>query len=241
MLWDLDQDTDVMVGSKIFVDKEECDLKKKAAQLDQINVVLRGGTAMGQLPPLPSLGIPSATATPGITPGPSGSQNQGKEDAPSLKMRRVEAEFQQPNDVPEYNVGDTVWTCGHKAKTTHALKLHIMRMHKGEYLYNCEICKKGFTQKDGYNTHKLVHDPESENIQCTHKDCNVTFVSKRNLNAHLKSQHGDKRFFVCSHCTKTYSTEEFCQNMLHGVNNTLLCSGTCVCKEDHQLSTSQKE
>ena len=65
VLWDLDKDTDVMVGSKILVDKKEYDvLKKKAAQLDQINVVLRGGTATGQLPPLASLGTQASTATP---------------------------------------------------------------------------------------------------------------------------------------------------------------------------------
>ena len=69
-------------------------------------------------------------------------------------------------------------------------------MHKGEYLYTCEICNKGFIQKEGYNTHKLVHVPDSEKIPCTHKDCEVKFVSKRNLNAHLKSQHGER--FVCS-------------------------------------------
>ena len=37
--------------------------------------------------------------------------------------------------------------------------------------------------------------------------------------------------------------EEFCQNMLKGVNKTLTvfpCSVTCA-KEDHQLSTSKRE
>ena len=123
-----------------------------------------------------------------------------------MKKRRVEGVFQKPSDVPEYTVGDTLCKCGHKGKTTHALKLHIMKIHKGGYLYYCEICNKGFTQRDGYNTHKLVHAPENEKISCTHKDCDVKFVSKRTLNAHSKTQHGDRRFFVCSHCTKTYST-----------------------------------
>ena len=72
---------------------------------------------------------------------------------------RVESQFQEPTDVPEYNVGDTECKCGHKAKSTHALQLHIMKIHKRGYLYTCETCNKGFTQKDGYKTHKLVHDP----------------------------------------------------------------------------------
>ena len=194
VLWDLEKDTDVMEGCKILVDKKEYDvLKKKAAQLDQINLVLRGSCQKGQLQQVASQEQSTC-------------QYKGKEDVPGVKKMRMESQFQEPSDVPEYNVGDTECKCGHKAKTTHALQLHIMKMHKGKYLYTCEICQKGFTQKDGYKTHQLVHGPQSEKISCTHKDCDVTFVSKRTLNAHLKTQHGERRFFVCCHCTKTYST-----------------------------------
>ena len=38
-------------------------------------------------------------------------------------------------------------------------------------LYSCEISNKGFTQKEGYKKHNLVHGQESDKITCTHKDC----------------------------------------------------------------------
>ena len=117
MLWDLDKDTDVMVGCKILVDKNEYDvLKKKVAQLDQINLVLRGSSDTGQLQPVAS----QEQCT---------SQYKVKEDVSGVKKMRVESQFQEPSDVPEYNVGDTEYKCGHKAKATHALQLHIMKMH----------------------------------------------------------------------------------------------------------------
>ena len=194
VLWDLGDES--LVGEKILIDRREYEtLKRKAAQLDQVNIVLRGES--GQLPPLPA--IPSLQ--PGSTPSGSGTQ------APGEKKKKAHVEFQEPSDVPMYNVGDTQCPrCPHKAKTTHALKLHIMKNHQDQYLYTCATCCKGFTQNEGYNTHKLVHAPESQRIPCTHEDCSVTFVSKRNLDAHVKSQHRPKRFFVCSHCTKTYTT-----------------------------------
>ena len=118
VLWDLDKETDVMVGCRILVDKKEYDiLKKKAAQLDQINVVLRGGSGTGQSPQLASLGTQGST-TQGVTQGQHTYQHKGKEDAPGVKKRRVEGPFEEHTDVPEYNVGETVCKCGHKAKST---------------------------------------------------------------------------------------------------------------------------
>ena len=72
----------------------------------------------------------------------------------------------------------------------------MMKSHQDKYLYICEVCDKGFTQREGFNNHKLVHAPDSERIQCTHEDCDVTFNSTRNLKAHLKTQHGVKRYIA---------------------------------------------
>ena len=94
--------------------------------------MLRGSSATGQLPPVAS----QEQCT---------SQSKGKKDVPGVKKMRVESQFQEPSDVLKYNVGDTECKCGHKAKTTHVLRLHIMKMHQGKYLYTCGICKKGFT------------------------------------------------------------------------------------------------
>ena len=200
VVWDLGEQT--MVGEKVLIDKSEYEtLKRKAAQLDQVNIVLKGG----QVPDLPSLQPqPGPSKTP-ATPGTS--QHEGKEDAPGQKKKRPKTQFQAPSEVPEYNIGDTQCPkCSHKAKTTNALKLHMMKSHQDKYLYFCEVCDKGFTQREGFNNHKLVHAPDSERIQCTHEDCDVTFNSTRNLKAHLKTQHGVKRYFVCPHSNKSYST-----------------------------------
>ena len=146
VVWDLGEE-ETVVGDKVLVDKKEYDtLKRKAAQLDQVKIVLGGGT--GHLPPLPSLRTPAPApaGTPSGTPqGPSSSQHEGREDAPGQK-KRAHIDFQEPSDVPQYNVGDTQCPkCPHKAKTTHALKLHIMKNHEDKYLYTCSTCHKGFT------------------------------------------------------------------------------------------------
>ena len=142
-------------------------------------------------------------------------------------------------------MGDTQCPkCPRKAKTTHALKLHIMNNHEDKYLYTCSTCNKGFTQKEGYTMHLLVHAKESARIPCTHHDCEVIFVSVRNLNAHLKSQHGAKRYFVSSHCTKTYSTRGILSEHVEGCNSNpdrvpLYCD---ICTQaSHQPSTYQSE
>ena len=172
---------------------------------------------MGKLPPLPSL--VQADPTQGTSQGEPGSQkrHEGKEDAPGKRKRRAATEFDKPTSVPDYYGGDTVCSVyGHVAKTTNALKLHIMKSHKGEYLYECEICKKGFIQKDGYNTHKFIHAPDDKKIPCTQKDCDIRFVSQRTMKAYIKSQHQERRFFVCTHCTTTYSTKGILSEHING-------------------------
>ena len=60
VVWDLGGES--VVGDEVLVDKKEYDtLKRKAAQLDQVKIVLGSGT--GNLPHLPSLG----TSAPGQT------------------------------------------------------------------------------------------------------------------------------------------------------------------------------
>ena len=115
------------------------------------------------------------------------------------RKKRAKTDFQKSPDIPTYTAGDTDCSkCPFKGKTTHALKLHIMKYHENEYLYVCEICEKGFTQKEGYNNHQIVHADESERVPCEVEDCDVTFVSRRNMKAHVKNMHGSRRFFCMS-------------------------------------------
>ena len=158
VVWDLGEQT--LVGEKVLIDKTEYEsLKRKAAQLDQVKIDL-GGRDL----PLPLLD-PQPGPSPQTPATPDTSQHEGKEDVPGQKKKRPRTHFQAPDDVPDYNIDDTQCPkCPHKAKTTNALKLHMMKSHKDEYLYTCEVCGKGFTEREGYTNHKLVHAPDSERI-----------------------------------------------------------------------------
>ena len=207
VVWDLGGEVELVSGDKVLVDRKEYEmLKRKAAQLDQVQVVLGGGQGT-PLPPLPSLTqqqVSQGAPQPGTS---QAKQHEGREDALGQKKKRAKTDFQKSRDIPTYTSGDTDCSkCPFKGKTTHALKLHIMKYHENEYLYVCEICEKGFTQKEGYNNHQLVHADESERVPCEVEDCDVTFVSRRNMKAHVKNMHGSRRFFVCQHCNSNYHT-----------------------------------
>ena len=152
VVWDLGEET--MVGDKVLIDKSEYEtLKRKAAQLDQVSIVLTSG----QVHDLPSLQPQAGQLQTPATPGTS--QHEGKGDAPGQK-KRPKTQFQGSSEVPDYNIGDTQCPkCPHKAKTSNALKLHMMKSTpRQNILYTCEVCflKVFHSERGGILITKLV-------------------------------------------------------------------------------------
>ena len=93
--------------------------------------------------------------------------------------------------------------CKQNQGTPIALRRHIDKFHKGEYLYSCSKCGKGFMNKKGITEHANVHKDIHDRIKCEKEDCDQTFSSNGALKKHMKEKHsGTVQKFNCQHCNK---------------------------------------
>ncbi|XP_073831516.1 uncharacterized protein [Musca autumnalis] len=93
--------------------------------------------------------------------------------------------------------------CG--ASFTHIgfLNQHKQRRHFKVYRFFCEVCSKGFFNKEERNGHMTVHT-NIRNFPCA--ICGKAFKSKKNLVAH-ESTHVDGRNFPCPLCGKMFKNK----------------------------------
>lgn len=131
--------------------------------------------------------------------------------------------------------------CNEIFETRRCLMKH-MRAHKESIRFNCNICDKNFTSKDGVKEHMSLHFPVLVSCNVCQKtftrksylrkhlnthcydpvllSCNIcqkTFTRKRNLTKHLITHSYDKPF-NCDHCGKKFKTKQYLK--IHILNHT---------------------
>ena len=133
-----------------------------------------------------------------------------------------DSEFEQPENVQKPGKEDTLCiVCQKDFPSNYALKHHITQFHKGQYLYKCEECGKGFMSRTGVKTHMISHQlsgttQEERNKQKPYQ-CELCadaeppkvagFTTERAYRGHLKIYHpeeGSQTEFACPHCNKVF-------------------------------------
>lgn len=88
--------------------------------------------------------------------------------------------------------------------TNHIKNYHILE----NKIHKCDECNKIFYLEEYRNTHhKLNHPNKRIKYKCNYQDCNKEFLSKYNLNLHIKIHLEDNNPFKCEKCDKLFKTE----------------------------------
>lgn len=91
--------------------------------------------------------------------------------------------------------------CGRSFNMYSSLKDHI-RTHSGQKPFLCPICGKGFSQSTNLKQHLNRHE-QKKNFKCT-PPCSASFVSKGELETHMRKHTGEHPF-ACE-CGQKFTT-----------------------------------
>ena len=78
--------------------------------------------------------------------------------------------------------------CNKHFSTETVLKRHVATMHKGQYLYRCQYCGRGFVSMDSMKGH-LVQHTGIKAFAC--RVCGNNFSYSSTMKVHLKLFHAD--------------------------------------------------
>ncbi len=115
---------------------------------------------------------------------------------------------------------DGHFVCPHcdEVKEKQNTMFYHMQTHDGKLPYECNICKKGFVQKQELIYHKQskhLTTPEAvavDLIECPFDDCDFKDIRKGNIRIHCMRKHGceyltkdtitksDEGFYMCKTC-----------------------------------------
>ncbi|XP_047518367.1 zinc finger protein 287-like [Pieris napi] len=78
---------------------------------------------------------------------------------------------------------------------------HMVKVHKTEALYKCNICKRGYMRKTLLMKHIKKYHMMERNHRCV--ECGCKFFNSRSLRLHMVKHTGQKKY-ECKICKKTY-------------------------------------
>lgn len=109
-------------------------------------------------------------------------------------------------EIPDKDL--TCHICGQKFKRKKNVLTHIRAFHNKERNFKCDICDRGFYEKNHLNNHKTTHKDDKP-VECD--ECDMKFRTTVALKCHKKFHHPDengeiqkivKKEFICTVCGK---------------------------------------
>ena len=97
----------------------------------------------------------------------------------------------------------SVWQCN-KCTKVFSKKYNLDRhavLHTGNFRWYCEMCKKGFAQKEMYN----VHMRSNEGLKYRCEYCGESFTRQMKLKYHMSEHTGNYRL-KCDFCGKGFNS-----------------------------------
>ena len=106
---------------------------------------------------------------------------------------------------------------------------HILNKHFNQPLYECNLCGKGFDEKNGLVSHmKYIHTTEKL-FQCD--KCAKNFKTVDLLVSHVKNMHEEQETATCRECNKNFKNEktlrDHFRNMHSGAERTRYMCDDC--------------
>ncbi|XP_035712187.1 zinc finger protein 467-like [Folsomia candida] len=100
--------------------------------------------------------------------------------------------------------------CGREFKTRTLLESHIPT-HTTEKPYNCATCGRSFSHKGDIKGHEMTHLEKSSRPMLKCDVCPHTFLSRANLQRHIRVVHENRRNYPCSLCDVRFSSSSHLQ------------------------------
>ena len=115
--------------------------------------------------------------------------------------------------------------CDSTFANKHCLKDHIVAVHTKQYPNYCEICNKGYTDKE-YNRRFKLHIKKCKENKVKEKvcqECGKMFSTLSAFKRHIAS-HTKLKDFVCNICEKAYADKRNLKIHMERQHNTPECT-----------------